>query len=170
MLSRRVQHRLVVAAVLAGCERAFPSPVDTPDAAANSAPTIISVRADLVELPQYSVVVFEPSASTLDLTLYDTDVADTLYVRIFVNYNIPNATPPRSTARATVSGSVVRAVTVSMNGVCTTTEIGADPLPVLQIYIFDREVLDIGEPLYQRVVPGGLYATQTFFLRCEAVM
>ena len=51
--------------------------VDTTDAGANSAPAIISVRADSVELPEFSVVNFE--RGSYDVTAEDrADVTTTL--------------------------------------------------------------------------------------------
>lgn len=106
------------------------------------------------------------NAGMLSVTVYDTDLDDTLFVSLFVNYNVPAPTPPRSTARASVTDSIIRTLSVSMEGACTTGEVGADPLPLLQVYVFDRQVLDNIEPLYQAMGPGGLSASQTFFLRC----
>jgi len=90
-------------------------------------------------------------------------------VSVFVNYNVPVPTPPRSTARdASGTDSIVRTVSVSIEAVCTTAEVGADPLPLLQVYVFDREVLNNVEPLYQSMPQGGLSASQAFLLRCLA--
>jgi len=160
--------QLVAMVILVGCERTQP---DWPDAAPNAAPAIISVTAGDVELAPYSAATFEtgPAAGTLTLTLYDTDLDETLFVSVFVNYNVPAPTPPRSTAHVS-DRSVVRTVSVSMEGVCTTAEVGADPLPLLQVYVFDREVIRDLEPPYQGMPPGGLSASQTFFLRCVAAM
>src|SRR5205085_57712 len=82
-------------AMFAGCVIPPSLSVDTTDAGANSAPSIISVRADLVEFPQFSTLVFEKgqNAGQLNITLHDTDLDDTLYVKIFVNYNRPDPTP-----------------------------------------------------------------------------
>jgi hypothetical protein len=143
---------------------------DTTDAGANSAPAIVSVRADLVEFPQFSTLVFErgPNAGQLNLTLHDTDLDDTLYVRIYVNYDRPDPTPPRSTCEA-AGRSVERSATCSMNGVCGTTEVGADPdkPPLLQVFVFDRKYEQDIPPLYQGMAPGGLSSSMTFFLRCQ---
>lgn len=139
-----------------------------PDAAPNAAPSITSVAVGGAEQPPYSTVMLETGANagTLSITAYDTDVGDTIFVSIFVNYNVPAATPPRSTGRASVTDSIIRTISVTMDGVCTSAEVGADPLPLLQVYVFDRQPLDNVEPLYQALAPGGLSVSQTFFLRC----
>lgn len=159
---------VVLFAMFAGCVIPPSLSVDTTDAGANSPPAITSVRADLVEFPQFSELVFEKgnNAGTLNLTLHDTDLDDTLYVKIFVNYNHPDATPARSTCQ-TAGRTVVRTATCPMNGVCQTADVGADPLPVMQVFVFDREVLSDQLPLYQAMPPGGLSTAQTFFLHCQ---
>lgn len=163
--AERITRLSALLLVGAGCER---TPTDIPDAAPNAAPAITLVTAGGAELPPYSVVTLETDANagTLNITAYDTDLDDTLYVSLFVNYNVPAPVPPRSTARASVTDSIVRTVSGSTEGVCTAADIGADPLPLLQVHVFDRQVLDNVEPLYQAMVPGGLSASQTVFLRC----
>src|SRR5687768_4799696 len=85
-------------AMFAGCAIPPSLSVDTADAAINSAPAIVSVRADLVEFPQFATLVFErgTGAGQLNVTLHDTDLGDTLFVRVFVNYNRPDPTPARA--------------------------------------------------------------------------
>jgi hypothetical protein len=157
-----------MSAMFTGCVIPPSLSVDTTDAGANSAPAIVSVRADLVEFPQFSTLVFERgnNAGALNLTLHDTDLDDTLYVKIYVNYNRPDPTPPRSTCQA-AGRTVERTATCGMNGVCQTADVGADPLPIMQVFVFDREVLQDIPPLYQGMPPGGLSTSQTFFLRCQ---
>ena len=48
--------------------------------------------------------------------------------------------------------------------------VSRDRQQLLQVYVFDRELLNNGVPLYQSITPGGLSASQTFFLRCLAAM
>ena len=155
-------------AMFAGCVIPPSLSVDTTDAGANSAPAIVSVRADLVEFPQFSTLVFEkgPSAGQLNVTLHDTDLDDILYVRIFVNYNHPDPVPARSECKAG-GGHVERSCSAPMEGVCTTADIGANPLPIMQGFVFDREPQPDIPPRYQGLPPGGLSTSQTFFLRCQ---
>jgi hypothetical protein len=163
-----VLRAVVFFAMFAGCVIPPSLSSDTPDAAVNSPPAIISVRADLVAFPQYSELVFEKgnNAGTLNLTLYDTDLGDTLFVKIFVNYNHPDPTPARSTCQ-TAGRTVVRTATCPMNGVCQTGDVGADPLPIMQVFVSDLDPLPDQLPLYQAMPPGGLSTTQTFFLHCQ---
>lgn len=139
---------------------------DTTDAALNAAPSITSVRADNTEFQELATLVFEQgeNAGTLVLGLYDTDASDELLVKIFVDYNNPDPTPPRSGC-SSAAHTVDRSCTAEMNGVCQTSDIGA--IRIMQVIVFDRPLLDFGEPRYQHMEPGGLAATRTFFLRCQ---
>lgn len=160
--------RLWALAMFTGCVIPPSLSADTTDAGANSAPVIVSVRADLVEFPQYSTLVFErgANAGTLNLTLHDTDLDDTLFVRIFVDYFANNPKPPRSTCE-TAGRTVERTATCRMEGVCQAEDVGADPLPILQVFVFDRKYEQDLPPLYQGMAPGGLSSSMTFFLRCQ---
>jgi hypothetical protein len=155
-------------AMFTGCVIPPSLSADTTDAGANSAPAIVSVRADLVEFPQFTTLVFErgANAGSLNLTLHDTDLDDTLYVRIFVNYNNPDPEPPRSTCLA-AGRTVERTATCTMNNVCRTVDVGADPLPLLQVFVFDRDYEADIPPAYMGMAPSGLSSSQTFFLRCQ---
>ena len=164
--SRFVIRGVVFALMFTGCVFPPSLSVDTTDAALNAAPSITSVRADNTEFPELKTLVFEQgeNAGTLVLGLYDTDAGDTLFARIFVDYNNPDRTPARSGCQSAAS-TVERTCTAEMNGVCQTADIGQTR--VMQVIVFDRELLDFGEPLYQHMEPGGISASRTYFLRCQ---
>ena len=158
---------LVLAMMFAGCVIPPSLSVDTTDAGLNSAPAIISVRADGVELPEWETVNFEQGAGTLNLIVYDTDLTDTLYPKVFVDYNIPDQTPPRSTCTPAAGGRVSRTSTCSLLGLCQTADIGKQPVPTMQVVVFDREIIEGQLPLYQAMPPGGLSSSRTFTLVCQ---
>lgn len=120
---------------------------------------------DQVELPQYSTVVVQ-SGGALSIVVGDADLDDTLYVRIFVDYNHPDPTPPRAECIADAR-TATRTVMCRLEGVCQQSDIGRDPLPLLQLFVFDRAYDPNALPLYQGVAADGLSASQTFFLRCQ---
>lgn len=156
-----------VAAILmfAGCVIPPSLSVDTADAGANSPPAIVSVRADGVELPEYSIVTFERGVSSqLNLTLYDTDLTDTLYAKVFVEYRSTDPTPARASCQ-TAGATVQRSCSPELAGLCQAADVGVQRL--MQVLVFDRQVLDVGEPLYQAMAPGGLSTSRTYFLRCQ---
>ncbi|HEY5952208.1 MAG TPA: hypothetical protein VIV40_42210 [Kofleriaceae bacterium] len=139
--------------------------VDTTDAGLNSAPAIISVRADGVELPEWKTVNFEQGSGTLNLVVYDTDLNDTLYPKVFVDYNQPDQTPARSDCTQSSGGSVQRSSTCPLGGLCQTSDIGKER--TMQVIVFDREIISGQAPLYQAMPPGGLSTSRTFTLLCQ---
>jgi hypothetical protein len=156
---------LVLAMMFAGCVIPPSLSVDTTDAGLNSAPTIISVRADGVELPEWKTVNFAQGEGTLNLIVYDTDLTDTLYPKVFVDYNIPDQTPPRSTCTAAAGGRVSRSSTCSLIGLCQTGDI--DKPRTMQVIVFDREIIEGQLPLYQAMPSGGLSTARTFTVVCQ---
>ena len=151
--------------MFAGCVIPPSLSVDTTDAGLNSAPSIISVRADGVELPEWKTVNFEKGVGTLNLIVYDTDLDDTLFPRVFVNYNIPDQTPSRSDCTPAAGGRVMRSSTCPLGGLCQTDDIGQER--TMQVIVFDREIISGVLPLYQAMPPGGLSTSRTFTLVCQ---
>jgi hypothetical protein len=158
---------LAAAMLFTGCVIPPSLSVDTTDAGLNSPPSIVSVRAQSVELPEYSEVVFEKGSGTLNLTVYDTDLDDTLYPRIFVDYTLRSPTPARSTCTQAAGTSVTRSSTCDLAGLCQDADIGQQR--TMQILVFDRQLLDVGTPTFQAMPPGGLSTSRTFTLICQAM-
>jgi hypothetical protein len=158
-------HFLVSAMLFTGCVIPPSLSVDTTDAGLNAAPSIVSVRADGVELPEWKTVNFEQGLGVLNLTVYDTDLDDTLYPKVFVDYNIPDQTPPRATCTAAAGGRVVRSSTCNLAGLCQTADIQKQR--TMQVIVFDRENIEGQLPLYQAMPMGGLSTSRTFTLVCQ---
>lgn len=164
---RELLRALVITSMLASCVIPPSLSPDTTDAGANSAPAIISVRADnIVPMEEYRTYTFERGLGTLNLTVHDTDVTDTLTCKVFVNYNNPDKVPARASIEAAGS-TVQRSCTLGLEGLCQSADIGAATPRLMQVLVFDREVLENGEePLYQAMSLGGLSTSRTYFLRC----
>ena len=141
--------------------------VEQQDAGVNSPPSILSVRSDQTELPEPGPIFLEVNqASPLNLTLLDTDINDTLYVRVFVDYTTTDRTPPRSTCVAATSGTAQRTATCQAAGICQSSDTSTQH--VMQVMVFDREPLDQAvEPLFQAMNPPGLSTDRTYSLNCE---
>jgi hypothetical protein len=157
---------------LAGC--VIPPSYDTAkaDAQVNSPPMIFSVRSDLQELPEPGPVLFEQGVSSqLNLTLIDTDIDDTLYVRVFVGYNDPvlgfgaDPTPARSTCIAASAKTAQRTATCPLDGLCETQDVGQTRS--MTVVVFDRAVDDTMTPLYQHIDAPGLSTSRFFYLKCQ---
>jgi hypothetical protein len=161
-----VARSFVVALMLSACVIPPSLSVDTTDAGANAAPTILSVRADnLVELPDYSSVIFEKGVGQLNMTVQDTDVNDKLSCAAFVEYRPEDPTPPRATIDS-AGNSVTRTCTLPLAGLCQNADIGASEPRLMSVIVFDRTVVPGEVPLYQAMSIGGLKATRTYFLTC----
>ena len=151
--------------MFAGCVIPPSLSVDTTDAGLNSAPSIISVRTEGVELPEWKTANFEQGLGSLNLVVYDTDLDDTLFPKVFVDYNIPDQTAPRATCTPAGGGHVVRSSTCNLAGLCLTPDIGKER--TMQVIVFDREIIEGQLPLYQAMPTGGLQTSRTFTLVCQ---
>ena len=140
------------------------------DAGVNSPPAILAVRSDVEELAEPGPVVFDvgPTAGNLTIDLLDTDVADTLYVRVFVDYNLPDVENARATCTGVTSSTPQsRTATCDLRGLCKTTDVNKMPTPYMQVFVFDRMPLDSGAPAYMAMPPGGLSTSRGYFLSCR---
>jgi hypothetical protein len=155
--------------LLAGCPPP-PLSLDEPDARPNSPPGITSVRGQTGEefkVGEPNTVIIE-TTSTMTLTLVDSDVDDTLYVRGFRDYNPTDH--PSASAVCNVGPSTPRSsertVTCSLAAYCG----GAGTTPTMDIVVSDRLPDDGGEdevnPFYA-VEPPGLQATRTYPISCQ---
>ena len=154
---------------LAGCIIPPSLGVEQQDAGVNSPPSIISVRSDQTELPEPGPVDFEVGqTSPLNLTLLDTDLGETLYVRVFVDYSKDSPTAQRSSCTAASSGQATRTASCPLQGVCLPGDVATNP-HLMQVMVFDRQPLETGElPLFQAMPPGGLSTDRTYQLNCRA--
>lgn len=162
---RGVLRALALSTMFAGCVIPPSLSVDTTDAGANAAPAIVSLRADNVELPELSTVTFEQGMGTIIATFHDTDLDDTLYGKVFVDYSSNDPTPARASC-VSAGTTVERTCTLPLTGLCQNDDIGATR--VMQVMVFDREVLETGvQPLFQAMPPGGLSTSRVYFLKCQ---
>ena len=155
----------VFAMMFTGCVIPPSLSVDKTDAGLNSAPAITSVRADNVELSEYDTVNFEKGLGTLSLTVWDTDLDDTLFPRVFVDYTVDDATPPRSVCTKAAGTTVARSSTCDLIGLCTDADINKPR--TMQVLVFDRQPLEFGPPAFQAMPEGGLSTSRTFTLVCQ---
>ncbi len=157
-----------VASCMVGCIIPPSLSIDVQDAGIDSPPAITSVRSDLQELPEPGPVLFQSNPNSanqsLNLTLLDTDLEDSLYVRIYVDYTVQQPTAPRASCAGVSSGGAYRTASCSLAGLCLASDVGVDRL--MEIVVFDREVLDMGTPTYKAIPPGGQSTSRTYTLKC----
>lgn len=137
------------------------------DGGVNSPPAITMVATERQQILQPGPLTAErgPKAGNLTVTLVDSDANDPLFVGLFVDYNLPDRLPPRSTCSASPNGSSTRIATCSMISVCAQADVGVQR--ILQVMVFDRPTVPDVQPLFQAMADGGLSASQTFFLACQ---
>jgi hypothetical protein len=156
------------AIVLAGCVLPPSLSVDKQDAGMDSPPAIVSVRSDTQELDEPGPVEFDvaPTAQdqSIDLTLVDSDIADNLYVRVFVNYTDAQPTPPRATCTAASTGTPTRTTNCNLQALCLKSDVGNTDL--MEVVVFDRAPLDSGTPAF-KATNGGMSTDRTYPLLCE---
>lgn len=160
-------------ALLAGCLFPPDLSVSDGDAGVNSPPTILAVRSDLEELPEGGSVVFEQGSGTINVTLYDTDITDSLYVRVFVDYDVTNPMPARSTCAAPCTPpctTIQRSPNCDVATICTDEDVMSAEPRFMTVMVFDREPLNAGTPAYKAMPPGGLSGTRSLLLNCIAGM
>ncbi len=163
---------VMLSLLVAGCVIPPSLSVDNQDAGANSPPSITAVRAadkEYFEGDPNNPVIFTVlvQGQTLNVSMLDTDLTDTLFVRVFVNYTLMNPTGERGSCTAAPSGtSPKRSCTVDTSAVCITDDAGKTLN--MTVVAFDRQPLDAGTPPHQAMPEGGLSTSKFFFLNCQA--
>ncbi len=157
----------LVVGQLTGCVITPSLSVDNQDAGANSPPAVVAVRGEQSELPELGTVVFVPGEGSLNVELIDTDLLDTLYIRVFVDYQLADPKPARSTCTAAPTDNARRTVTCDATALCTVADTMTDKLLDMNVKVFDRVLLETGTPAFQAMPEGGLSTGKVFHLQCE---
>ena len=111
---------MAVGSLLGACVIPPSLSVDQQDAGQNSPPAILSVRDETTEYEEPGPVPVERGdAKSLLIELLDTDTADTLQVRVFVDYTLDDPKAPRATCTSTTTTQPKRSVTCDVSAVCT---------------------------------------------------
>lgn len=133
----------------------------------NSPPAILTVISDQVALAEPGPVGFEQQTTdSLSITLLDTDLLDTLYVGIYVDYNQPDRLAARARCMAPPNADESRTVTCRLNSLCADADIGVQR--GMTIVVFDRPPDDTGalSPPFQAMPEPGLSTSRFYFLNC----
>ena len=142
--------------------------VEQSDAGQNSPPAILSVRDETMEHEEPGPLQVERGdAKNLAIELLDTDVTDTLQVRMFVDYTLEDPKAPRATCTSTTTTQPRRTVTCDVSSICTVDDAMDDEDEHLRIIVFDRIPNETGEPPFQSMPLGGLATSVFFLLKCQ---
>jgi len=169
MSSMMTMVRLVAVASLAVCSACVIPPslsADTNDAGVNSPPAITSVHSDQVELSEPGPIAQPRGSGELVVSMIDTDLEDTLYVRVYINYKIDNPTASRASCTAAPNNSSRRSCTADLRGLCTEDDVVTAAILDMSVLVFDRELLDSGTPAFQAMPPDGLTTGKFYHLQC----
>jgi hypothetical protein len=165
---------LVLSAGMYACVVPPPLGLDQPDAGANGAPAILSIRGDdAKELAHPGPVNMIMGQGSATITLYDSDAGDTLYVQAFVDYTTANPLPPRVTCKVapptdTTTTTLERTLTCDLRTMCQMGDIGTSSPHFLMFEVYDREPT-LNDPLPFRSMPSpGLSTEIDYLLTCLA--
>jgi hypothetical protein len=149
---------------LASCVLPPSLSTETQDGGVNSPPAITAVRTDADNLFEPGPVSLTRNSGTINFELLDTDVADTLVVRVFIDYTIEDPTPARAQCTAAPTGTAKRSVTCSASAICQMADDGQTRN--MSVVVFDRTPLEAGEPEFQAMPATGLSTSRFFFASC----
>jgi hypothetical protein len=154
----------------AGC--IFPPSIEFEqrDAGTNAAPSITSVRGpDQQELKLGEPFIVSPGQDgDLTVTVFDSDVDDLLYIKVFVDYR-EQAAPLNARSQCTAGPDMqaeTRAARCALTALCTMMDIG---LPhSMEIDVYDRPPDSTAEltPPFRATLPPGLKSTNYYPLQC----
>lgn len=133
----------------------------------NSPPAILEVTSDQLALAEPGPVFIERGemAGNVSVKLIDTDLGDTLFVRMFIDYNMPERLPPRVACTAAPTMKPERTATCNMSGLCVTPDIGVRRN--MTIVVFDRKPDDFGVDPQAMKEAGGLLTNRFYFVQCQ---
>lgn len=137
---------------------------DDRDAGVNSPPAITAVRTDADNLFEPGPVALTRGSGTINFELLDTDVADTLVVRVFIDYTVKDPTPARAQCTAPPTGMAKRTVTCTASAICQIADDGQTRS--MTAVVFDRLPLESGKPEFQALPDGGLSTSRFYFANC----
>jgi hypothetical protein len=163
---------VAIATLLALCTQGcvIPPSLRVEDDAVNSPPAIASVLgpSDALAEPGPYFVETGQRAGTLSVSLIDTDVADMLFLRGYLDYNTPagNRVPPRIRCPVPLSDKVERTATCDLAGLCLPSDVGTQHN--LTLVVFDRPPADSGaDPQSMPGTMGGLSTSRFYFVHCQ---
>jgi hypothetical protein len=155
---------LILSFLLTGCILPPSLSSGDTDAGVNSPPAILAVRTDADNLFEPGPVSLTRNSGTINFELLDTDVQDTLVVRVFIDYTIKDPKPARSECTAAPTGMPRRTVTCAANAICEVADDGQ--VRNMTVVVFDRTPLQMGKPDFQAMPDGGLSTSRFYFANC----
>ncbi len=140
-----------------------PLSLEQADARANAAPAVVGVRGDdATDHPPGDVLTLFANQGTLSITAYDSDLEDTLFVRVFVDYTTLVPTAPRTECQVAPATPRLPERTATCEATTLCVEGGDHEL---DIDVYDREPVTVGaDPPYRTTT--GLTGSRHLTLQC----
>lgn len=158
---------------------ACPFPSDLEQAAVDGGQSSPPVMLSAQPAPEFSfpgpMILERGDSRVLTLEVEDTDIGDSLFLRLYVDYNRPQPTPPWAECQAAPTGNETRIVdcpTATLcNGVDVTNEATDHVLEAMvsdRAFIPDSDPAAEGQPAFRAVSDPqrGAYSLRSWILRC----
>lgn len=162
--------------LLAGCPVPFPSDVEeTPDAGLNNTPFVERATPDELGFPG-PLFIDRADERVVTLHIRDTDLGDTLHVRVFREYGkdmMP--TPYLANVEIPPTGTVERLRDISLSTWCAGLPDGDQELKVLAVFVADRAFLDcsvaveecMSQPQFRELPASTQWSTREWLISCN---
>ena len=120
--------------------------VSANDAGPSSPPVITSAGPAPDFLFPGPVILDRQDSRTLSLTVRDNDVDDVIFVRLYIDYGLPNPEPAFAECQAAATGEAARVVACPVNSLCNPIEDSDTGAHVLEAMVVDRAFLADSDP------------------------
>lgn len=151
-------------AVATGCVVPLPYPDESTDAAVGGYPPVIRAGTPPLGEPTTISRAAEPPTFTLDVE--DRDIDDTIYLRVFRNYNPDDPTPQLRDSPYPPGGEALRTLEVSTIAWCPESAGDLDKA-IFEVVVADRPFdTNPTPPLYRAVTGGGDFTIRPWIISC----
>ena len=163
------------APLLAGCPIPFPSEVAVEaDAGANSTPVIQSATPADLSFPG-PLIVARGDERSVTLHIKDSDVGDSLFVRMYRDYDVLDPTPFLVDVDVPVTETVERPRVVSLATWCAGLDAEDQDIHFLVAMVADRQFLDcsaqpeecVDQPLFRELPASAESSTVSWTIICD---
>lgn len=152
------------------CVIPVPLERENADAGPTSPPVILSASPTELSFPG-PVELQQGDQRRLGLTIRDQDREDTLYIKIFVDYALPDQDKERTDCVVPPSDSELRAADCSVQSICNDA-LADGELHLMEAMVSDREFLPdndprtAGQPPFRAVPEDAAFSFRSWMLRC----